>query len=418
MTEVESKHREALPDLEWMEYLGQGQAKTWRARDRGHEVIVKIFEFDELDEWKGIDLFRREIIVLKGLSHPGIPKYVRHVEIEDDGGLRIYLIQEFVDAPSLEKLRATPADLEQIARGVLEILFYLQSFSPPLVHRDIKPSNILYRAPNVYLIDFGAVQLVTPSDEGGSTIVGTTGFMPYEQLMGRAVPASDLYALGMTLVRLATGRAPDTLPVHKMKTLWENQLVLTLRPDFKAFISELIEPIVDDRVQDAASALKLLSDGSGETRLARRPIDTKLIVETSPSALKIKPPSQTGRLIGFTSIITFGLIFIAVFGGARALPVLVGLIFLPILFWDRYTRVNEITIYPKRYTIKSLKGIVDSGPINNFVKFELISHGQGKVPAAITTKDSHRLSVKVSAEEIDWLNATVNNFVSEYDGDE
>lgn len=417
MTEVESKHREALPDLEWMEYLGQGQAKTWRARDRGHEVIVKIFEFEELDEWKGIDLFRREITVLKGLNHPGIPKYVRHVEVEDDG-LRIYLIQEFVDAPSLEQIRATPADLEHIARGVLEILFYLQSFSPPLVHRDIKPSNILYRAPDVFLIDFGAVQLVTPSDEGGSTIVGTTGFMPYEQLMGRAVPASDLYALGMTLVRLATGRAPDTLPVHKMKTLWENQLVLTLRPAFKGFISRLIEPIVDDRIQDASSALKLLNEGAGETRLARRPIETKLILETSPGALRIKPPSQAGRLIAFTSIITLVLIGIAIFGGLKAIPVLAGLVFLPILFWDRYTRVNEITIYPKRYTIKSPKGIVDSGPINNFVKFELISHGQGKVPAAITTSNSHRLSVMASAEEIEWLNATINNFVSECDGDE
>jgi serine/threonine protein kinase len=93
---------------------------------------------------------------------------------------------------------------------LLGILDYLHSRVPPILHRDIKPANIIVR-PNGFpaLVDFGSVRRVFLSpEESGSTIAGTYGYMPYEQYMGQASPASDLYAAAATFLHLLTGRAP------------------------------------------------------------------------------------------------------------------------------------------------------------------------------------------------------------------
>jgi serine/threonine protein kinase len=81
---------------------------------------------------------------------------------------------------------------------------------PPVLHRDIKPANVILRPDGApVLVDFGAVRTVfRAAAEGGSTVVGTFGYMPFEQYMGQASPASDLYALGATLLHVITGRGP------------------------------------------------------------------------------------------------------------------------------------------------------------------------------------------------------------------
>src|SRR5262249_50605727 len=81
---------------------------------------------------------------------------------------------------------------------------------PPVLHRDIKPANVILRPDGApVLVDFGAVRTVfRTAGEAGSTVVGTFGYMPYEQYMGQASPASDLYALAATLLHVITGRGP------------------------------------------------------------------------------------------------------------------------------------------------------------------------------------------------------------------
>ena len=83
-----------------------------------------------------------------------------------------------------------------------------------MIHRDIKPQNVILQ-PNrkIALVDFGAVQDTYSSTQvGGSTVVGTYGYMPPEQFRGKALPASDLYAIGATIIFLLTGRSPAELP--------------------------------------------------------------------------------------------------------------------------------------------------------------------------------------------------------------
>jgi serine/threonine protein kinase len=80
-----------------------------------------------------------------------------------------------------------------------------------VVHRDIKPSNLVRdRDGTLALVDFGGV--ADGASANGSTLVGTYGYRAPEQLHGQATPATDLYALGATIVALAGGVEPEDVP--------------------------------------------------------------------------------------------------------------------------------------------------------------------------------------------------------------
>ena len=121
---------------------------------------------------------------------------------------------EYVEGESLSDRIAArqshdSADVVRLLLDLLGVLDYLHARLPPVLHRDIKPANIIVRADgSAVLVDFGSVRQDFRGDEHGSTIVGTFGYMPYEQYMGQAVPASDLFALGATFLHFITGRPP------------------------------------------------------------------------------------------------------------------------------------------------------------------------------------------------------------------
>ena len=115
--------------------------------------------------------------------------------------------------------RGTETEVRDIASQLLEILQYLHQQSPPLIHRDLKPHNIIRNDDGrVFLVDFGAVQDVYRNTLlKGSTVAGTFGYMAPEQFRGAAVPASDLYGLGATILYLLTHRSPADLPQSRLK---------------------------------------------------------------------------------------------------------------------------------------------------------------------------------------------------------
>jgi serine/threonine protein kinase len=88
------------------------------------------------------------------------------------------------------------------------VLSYLHSRTPPFVFRDLKLPNVMLdsRTSRPVLIDFGIARQLAPV---GGTAIGTWGYAPYEQVLGKAEPRSDLYALGALLHALLTGRRPD-----------------------------------------------------------------------------------------------------------------------------------------------------------------------------------------------------------------
>ena len=173
------------------------------------------------------------------------------------------LVEDYIPGASLKELlnqnqRFTEKQVTKIAVDVLNILLYLHQLNPPVLHRDIKPSNLtMGEDEQVYLVDFGAVQDSAAKEGGTFTVVGTYGYTPIEQFGGRAVRASDLYALGATLIHLLTGIAPADLPQKDFRIHFSDKV--NISPSFVLWLERLTEPSLERRfsiVEQALTALK------------------------------------------------------------------------------------------------------------------------------------------------------------------
>ena len=241
--------------------------RTFLAKDEqtGQSVVIKIILFSPDFTWQDLKLFEREAETLQAIEHPAIPKYLESFEVEVAGGKGFALVQTYIEARSLQDWvdsgrTFSESELSAIAHSLLGILQYLHHRHPPIIHRDIKPSNILFQPTqhdsfNLFLVDFGSVQTVKTN--GTMTVVGTYGYMPPEQFGGRAVPASDLYSLGATLIYLATGQHPADLTQDDMQIDFEQ--VSSLSTGFTRWIRRLTYPDMARRIRTVDSALESLN---------------------------------------------------------------------------------------------------------------------------------------------------------------
>jgi len=162
-----------------------------------------------------LERFKREAIAAMRLQHENV------VRAYDFGGSEeyYYLALEFVEGETLEKRlqRETRLPEDVALNFVRQIACALDEASRQgIVHRDVKPENILITKDGVAkLCDFGIVKLLD-RDEGAVTVAGTTVGTPFyiapEQARGEEEldTRTDLYALGITLFHLITGRVPFT----------------------------------------------------------------------------------------------------------------------------------------------------------------------------------------------------------------
>ncbi len=288
--------------------LGQGGVGiTYAALDAktGDRVALKALSFRRMNEWKMLELFEREARVLSQLDHPAIPRYLDYFQIDRDRDRDFYIVQQLVEGKSLAQAIAdgwhgSEEDIKQIAEQVLDVLIYLHELIPPVIHRDIKPQNVILQ-PNrkIALVDFGAVQDTYRSTQvGGSTVVGTYGYMPPEQFRGKAVPATDLYALGATILFLLTGRSPVELPEIKLKLSFRDSV--NISSHFADWLDKMIEPAIEDRFSSAKQSLNALQNPilpSLESRIRSLEISHSLGLNSDHNDTKYQYPKPLGSRI-------------------------------------------------------------------------------------------------------------------------
>ncbi|MEG3436006.1 serine/threonine-protein kinase [Pannus brasiliensis CCIBt3594] len=350
--------------------------QTWLTLDRATDepAIVKLLAFSPEMAWDELKLFEREAEVLASLDHPRIPRYRDYFSIdksEGGGNPWFVLVQDYIAGGSLgDRLergeRFSPERVRSIAEQVLEILIYLHALSPPVLHRDIKPSNLILNPEDrVYLVDFGAVQSRGAMTGVTFTVVGTSGYAPLEQFWGRAVPGSDLYALGMTLIHLLTGIAPIDLPHENSRVRFRDRV--SVSGDFLDWLEMMTESAVEKRFQGAGEALSALKNGlSRRSNLARsrhipKPADSPIRLARRGQEMELFLAWKNQPLLTFSVGGSPSTILLLFFGCLGTVPLLVFGLPLLLLFalsvglinlCGRYLISTTVEFTPARVSIR------------------------------------------------------------------
>ncbi len=207
---------EKIDRFEVLASLGEGAyAETYKARDTatGQTVVLKIPNPSLFADPGLFQRYRRESDIARQLDHPGVQRGI-------DGGhnrSEPYLVLEYIDGDNMRRVLRSgpiPLDIDTIVdrgRQLAEAIDYLHTHG--IVHRDLKPENVLVTSDGTLKIaDFGTAML-----EGArrltwkhlSESLGTPDYMSPEQVQGgRGDERSDLYAWGVMMYEMLTGRVP------------------------------------------------------------------------------------------------------------------------------------------------------------------------------------------------------------------
>lgn len=194
-------------------HLGQGgMGNVYRATDTmlGREVALKMLHPQLTMQPQFLERFKKEARVLAQLLHPNIAVIYNFIE---QGGNH-FMVMEYVEGTNLDDLlkrhKSLPAEF--IVPVFVQALEGLQhAHRKNIFHRDIKPSNIMLTPDGVVkLMDFGIAKVAGEQKMTQvNKIVGTVEFMAPELIQGRdASNASDIYAAGVTMYEMLSGKLP------------------------------------------------------------------------------------------------------------------------------------------------------------------------------------------------------------------
>jgi len=203
--------------------------------------------------------FEREAAILEKLSEnsPQIPKLYAYFEENN----QFYLVEEFIEGETLSQRIQSKGvfsddQVKEILVSILQVLIYVHG--QKIIHRDIKPDN--------------------------SIVIGTPGFMPSEQAIGRPVYSSDLYALGLTAIYLLTGKTPEMLESDPMtgKIYWR-QFALNTNISLAAVLDKTISLRSNERYLTAKEMLEALQTPPSI-------VATNIVLPTPPAPTQVISP--------------------------------------------------------------------------------------------------------------------------------
>ncbi len=237
-------------------------------------------------------LFIQEATILQKLgSHSQIPQIFDYFEENE----QFFLVQELIEGQNLkqeldDKKYFNQSETIDILKDALEVLNFVHQNN--YIHRDIKPSNLIRNKydQKIYLIDFGAVkEKIKPENldtQGNFTLtiaIGTPGYLPDEQKLGKPKFCSDIYALGMVAIQALTGIPPRALPYGEDGSpIWRDHLPTSnyhFNPDFLSLIDRMVRCNYKERYQSVVEVLKdlkKLETGFSEIEKSHNPYFLKI----------------------------------------------------------------------------------------------------------------------------------------------
>jgi serine/threonine protein kinase len=254
---------------------GMGVVDLGRREDGTEVALKRLTLHGSADDMaRARQRIEREAEVLARLDHPNI---VGLLEVIDDGD-EVTLVMPYLTGGTLAE-RVTndgpvPADeVDRIADALGSAL--ADAHRAGVVHRDIKPGNVLFDAHGVpHLADFGVAS--SRDDTAGltviGTVVGTPGFMAPEQARGEgAGPASDIFALGATLLYAATGEGPYGKGAGELLMVRAAQgKVRPIPRSLPSGLRQRLAAMLDPRADKRPSAAALVGGPAGT--VVRRPV--------------------------------------------------------------------------------------------------------------------------------------------------
>lgn len=191
---------------------GGGFAWVMAARkdDNDHEVALKVLKPKYAGDKQFVARFLNEAEVAGQLRHPNIIRILEAEAQGEDVWFTMPRLKESLDTVLEEKTQLPEAEVARVARDIARALAFAHDTG--VIHRDIKPSNILFRDDGTaVLTDFGIARAIAGyvSNTGKQLVLGTPHYISPEQARGMPLDGrTDIYALGVTMYRAATGDLP------------------------------------------------------------------------------------------------------------------------------------------------------------------------------------------------------------------
>jgi serine/threonine protein kinase len=251
--------------------LGRGGfGRAYLAQDSrryNEQCVLKEFAPEiEAQYWnKAKELFDRECSQLYQLQHDQIPAFRELLKTKFKNKLYVFLAQNYVRGLNYHSIVQKYGTLNEgqilhFLREILPVLTYIHDRD--LIHRDISPDNIICRFTDQkpVLIDFGLVKDVSSKyTQMAFTPAGKPWFSPHEQLRGDSIsPSSDLYALGVTVLWLLTGKDSKDLYTPR-NGAWEFRQYVNISDDLSKVLTKMLEYKPIDRYKSAAEVSKAIA---------------------------------------------------------------------------------------------------------------------------------------------------------------